>query len=96
MVNDMKVLKKANQKNVIVNKYYYNELDIKYMLIHSDIFYYDENIDNCYDYNDYDFEYQIYRIFTDDIKELKVVCDEEGFYTNVAILKNGKSIFVEL
>lgn len=91
----MKILKKAEQKNVILNREYYTDREIFDMLVNSEIFYFDRE-SKTVSYNECVFDDEdVFRIFTDKLSEIKVVLDN-GFYTNVAIGKNGKTYFVEL
>lgn len=91
----MKILKRADQKNIILNKEYYNIYQINRLLDQHIIFYIDSNKKVCYDnvnmFGDVDF-----RIFTDDLNEIKVELDEYNFYTTVAIHKNGNKYYVAL
>ena len=80
----MKVLKKADQKNVTLNTNYYTESQIDEMV---------KNLEIC----KFDTDKPItYRIFLSEVKELKVVLDDYRFYTNVAVGKNGKSYYINL
>lgn len=93
----MKILKKAEQKNVTVNKYYYTLKDANELLLNNKVFYFDDNYNECK--NELDtvtFEDTVLRIFTDNIDRLEVVLDDYGMYTTVAYMKNGTRIYVEL
>lgn len=80
----MKVLKKADQKNVTLNTNYYTESQIDEMV---------KNLEVC----KFDFDKPItYRIFLSEVKELKVVLDDYRFYTTVAVGKNGKLYYINL
>lgn len=91
----MKILKKAEQKNIVLNKDYYNIYQINAMLNLQEIFYFDSNSNICYEnvtmFGDVDF-----RIFTENLKEIKVVLDEYGYYTTVAIGKDDTMYYVNL
>lgn len=93
----MKILKKASQKNVILNKNYYTQGQINEMLYNKEIFYFDEHFEPCYEQM---LCYQIasndLRIFTENLSEIKVELDDIYHYTNVAVGKNGKKYFVAL
>ena len=98
LVLDMKILKKAVQKNVVLKKSEYLLDDINTLLNERKIWYFDESFEICYDevnyikkYNDTEF-----RIFTDKLTEIKVVLNENGFYKTVGIGKDGYKYFVEL
>lgn len=93
----MKISKKAEQRNFVLDNAYYTELDIKYLLIHGDVqrLDYTENYESMFknDFVDMDTEY---RIFADDVKEVKVILDEYGFYTNCVVLKNENMLYIKL
>lgn len=88
----MRVLKKAEQRNVVVDKDMYTEKDLKLMeakgFITSD--------KNIFAPNE-DEEAVNYRVFLDDCKDIKVIYNEEfGFYANVVTLKTGEEIYINL
>ena len=91
----MKILKKAEQRNIELNKEYYNLEEINKMLDNKIICYFIDDFKVCYDriniLDDYTF-----RIFTDNIKEIKVALDDYNFYTNVIIHNNGNKYYVTL
>ena len=91
----MKVLKSANQKNVILNKDYYNDYSIRTMLENREICFFDDDVNECYDYLKYCCDYKCLRIFIEKDDELKVVLDD-GIYTNVLIKKNGNKYYINL
>lgn len=87
----MKVLKKAEQKNVVVDKDMYTEKDLKLMEAKGFVTS-DKNIFTCEDE-----EAVNYRVFLDDCKDIKVIYNEEfGFYANVVTLKTGEEIYINL
>lgn len=99
----MKTLKKANQKNVGINQGYYNISELREMLNDGTIFYIKEWSERTseYDFTGHDYrEYEAgdperdLRIECDDA-ELKVICDEYGYYTNV-LVKNGTQYYIIL
>ena len=95
----MKVLKKATQKNLILCKDYYSVVEIQGMLENRECFYVNEKtFDICYNVLSYwGIKEKVFRIFTEDIEEIKVVYNKEfGCYETVAIEKNGKTYHVEL
>lgn len=101
--NDMKVLKKAMQKNIELEQYYYTEEDIKVMFLTRQLFFLrSKDFSVSENYEEWVQEHYItserpeLRISTDDLKEIKVVLNEEKFYTTVAIGNNGKQYFVKL
>ena len=93
----MKILKKAEQKNIILNKDYYNIYQVNSLLDQHIIFYIDSNQKVCYDnvymFGDVDVDF---RLFTDDLKEIKVELDEYNYYTVVAVHNNGNKYYVSL
>ena len=93
----MKILKKAKQRNFLLDNNYYNELDIKYLLIHGDVQRLDftENCENMFK-NDFLDMNEEYIIFADDVKEVKVILDEYGYYRNCVVLKNGNMLHIKL
>lgn len=90
----MEISKKAQQKNVLLNKDYYNLEEINKLLKARKICYF-ENLEECFwsveNLYDYDF-----RIFTCDLKEIKVVLDDDGYYATIAIDNNNNSYYVVL
>ena len=94
----MKILKKANQKNVEINTDFYNVYQINEMLDRKLIFYLDNELNEKYDnissFDLYEGEYT-FRIFTSNLKELKVVSDG-GYYTTIAITNDGEKIYIKL
>lgn len=95
---DMKILKKAVQKNVVLEKGEYSVNEINDLLNKRKIWYFGESLDICYDevnyirkYNDTEF-----RIFTDELTEIKVVLNGDGFYKTVGTGKDGYKYFVNL
>lgn len=93
----MKILKKAEQKNVELDKEYYTMKDINDMLCNREICYFDENNNECYNHINYfdTMEETIFRIFTENLQEIKVVL-YDGYYHTVAIGKNDKIYHVLL
>lgn len=83
----MKPLKKAKQQNVALNKEYYTEAEIANMLNNLEIEYLSETFDP---------EQKRPVIYTEDIKDLKIVLDEYGYYTTVAVKENGKRYYINL
>ena len=94
----MRILKKASQKNVEVNTDFYNVCQINEMLDRKLIFYLDEEFNEKYDnissFDLFEGEYT-FRIFTSNLKELKVVSDD-GYYTTIAITNEGEKLYVKL
>ena len=94
----MRILKKAQQKNVEINTDFYNVYQINEMLDRKLIFYLDNELNEKYDnissFDLYEGEYT-FRIFTSKLKELKVVSDG-GYYTTIAITNDGEKLFIKL
>ena len=80
----MKILKKAKQKNFVVNEMYYTDNELQELqrikLIYCNTNFFSGKL----------------RVFHDDIKEVKVVLSPQGFYTNVAITKDGTPVYINL
>lgn len=96
----MKVLKNAEQKNVILDNDFYTWEELKHMLFAETIWYFDSDYRVSHDtsliyWNEYhDMEF---RVFLDIVEELKVVYNkEQGFYETIAVLKNGTKLHVKL
>ena len=94
----MKTLKKAEQKNVLVNRDYYTIDEINDYLDEHIFFTFNKKLGFSYEHiTPYALEYRSVRLFLEDVKELKVIYNREfQCYTNVAVLNNGISIYVEL
>ena len=93
----MKIRKNVQQKNLILNKDYYTPTDIREMLLNKEITYFNGVTEECYEpIALYELEDTILRIFTENLVELKVVVDDYGHYTNIAVGKNGKKYYVVL
>ena len=95
----MKILKKAVQKNVVLEKRQYSLNEINDLLNKKKIWYFDkETYDICYDEINYIHDYweTEFRIFTYDLIELKIALDENGYYRNIAIGKDHFKYFVNL
>ena len=97
MVKKMKVVKKAKQKNVVLNRDYYLFYDIKEMLDNKEICYLDNCLNEKHDVYEYvkNFDNNDLIIFLDDCDELKISLDEYGYYKPV-LIKNGKKYFIKL
>lgn len=97
----MKILKKAEQKNVVIRKECYTIHQINEMLSNREICHFEKNYPYTVSYKplsffDYGYEETVLRIFTDNLNEIKVILDKDGYYTTVAVGKNGTTYFVEL
>lgn len=83
----MKPLKKAAQKSVSIFRDVYT--DEQYYAL-KDVF-------GVFDIKDvYENAASELRVSLDEVKDLKVVLDGYGYYTNVAVMKNGETVFVTL
>lgn len=93
----MKVQKKAQQHNVVLNQYYYTFFDIKDMIEKKEICFLDENLNEKYNLKDYILNHhnESLIIFLDDGDEIKIVLDEYGYYKPV-LIKNGKKYYINL
>ena len=94
----MKIGKRAEQKNVVLNKSHYTVYQLEDMNDNKEICYFDKYFNCKYDAKNLT-HWEIldeieFRIFTEDLEEIKVVLDECGHYTTVAIGKNGKTYYV--
>lgn len=98
--NIMKVLKNAEQKNVILDNDFYSWQQLRDMLLQEKIWYFDSDLRTSYDssliyWNEY--HEKEFRVYLDLVEEIKVVYNKEwGFYENVAILKDGTKLHVKL
>lgn len=78
----MKILKKAVQKNVMVETSYYTEAQMNEMFAEGKVFKIDED--------------DVYRVYTEHCSELKVELDKYGYYVTVAVMKDGSKININL
>lgn len=94
----MKVLKRAEQKNFIVNKDMYTKSNIENLMYQGFVFWFDENMSTRMDnVGRFTYEKTDFRIYAENIDEIKVVYNKEfGFYETVAILYNGDIIHITL
>jgi hypothetical protein len=96
----MKVLKNAEQKNVILDNDLYSWEQLRDMLNTEIIWYFDSDLRVSHDasliyWNEY--HEKEFRVFLEDVEELKVVYNKEwGFYETIAVLKNGAKLHVKL
>lgn len=77
----MKILKRAVQKNFIVDTCFYTREEIIELVNNGTIMQLDDDKD--------------YRIFTSDCKEVKFICDYDGFYQPVIVTNNGEIIHIK-
>lgn len=100
----MKILKKAEQKNVALDTWYHTEEELKQMLSNHEIVIFTEYEEHKDDWTKWQ-RYELHpyekienlnlRLFLADMKEIKVICNN-GMYTTVCIGNNGKQYFVNL
>lgn len=76
----MKIRKRAEQKNFRVNAYYYTEYDLVRLTDIEGIEYLNGTMVAYAEY----------------VKDVKVVLDEYGFYTNVVDMISGECVYIEL
>lgn len=79
----MKTLKKAEQRNVILKKDYYNEKQLNDILQKDYIFKLKYDNDNI-------------RISLHYAKEIKVVLDNYGYYKTVVVMNDGNLYYITL
>ena len=93
----MKVLKKAEQKNVILDKDFYTAKQLFDLLSSREIFFIDENIEVSFNPMRAFEDTECFRVSLNEVNELKVVYNKEyGFYETVATMKNGKILHVTI
>lgn len=83
----MKILKRAKQKNFKLDTTYYTKSEIEQMYDEWKIF----NLKKSGIDDD-----DTPRVGIVNISEVKIVCDDDGYYIPVAILKTGETIHIEL
>ncbi|MBR3591255.1 MAG: hypothetical protein IKL46_00145 [Clostridia bacterium] len=94
----MKVLKRAEQKNFIIDKDMYSKHDIENLMYQGFVFWFDENMGIRMDVVEgFKYDETVFRINAVNIDEIKVVYNKEyGFYETVAILYNGDMVHITL
>ena len=88
----MKVLNKANQKNVTLNKDNYSDYSIRKLLDNHEVCYFDDDFNQCYDWF---YNGKRLVVFLEKGDEIKVELFE-GYYTNVLIKPDGRKYFITL
>lgn len=93
----MKIRKTAEQKNIVLNHYYYRPVECEELLEKNEAFYLHNN-EICYDADSYwERKQPTLRVFTANLKEIKVVYDKPSeSYTVVGIGVNGKTYYLQL
>lgn len=93
----MKVLKRAEQKNFTLNTEMYTWHDICGLLGAHFICYFDDDFNQVYEFSAFHWNEKDYRVFAEDIDEIKVVYNKEyGFYETVAVMKHGTTLHITL
>lgn len=91
----MKVLKRANQKNVLLNRDAYTCDQVNKLLDSKTVFYFANYSDEFYKRVDYyEFNRTEFRVFLEDDDRLEVKLDEYGHYENVLIRKDGTTLHI--
>lgn len=88
----MKVLNKANQKNVTLNKDNYSDYSIRKLLDNHEVCYFDDDFNQCYDWF---YSGKRLVVFLEKGDEIKVGL-VEGYYTNILIKPDGRKYFITL
>lgn len=94
----MKILKKANQKNLVVKKEHYTVKRINELLKSKTIFYFAENglLEKYDEIDTYDMKKLTFRVFTENCKEIKVLLDEYNDYNTAVLTNDNKMLYVEI
>lgn len=93
----MKVLKRANQKNVLLNRDAYTCDQVNELLESNTVFYFGNYSDEFYEKVDYyEFRRTEFRVFLNEDDRLEVKLDEYGYYENVLIRKDGTTLHIVL
>lgn len=101
----MKILKRATQKNVALDTWYYTTEQLERMLSNHEIVIFTEYEEHKDDWTKWQrYELKPYerikdlnlRLFLSDMKEIKVICKMDGMYTTVCIGNNGEIYYVNL
>lgn len=91
----MKIRKNAEQKNFVVNKYYYSDEELLSMARKKIIFCFDEVYDIRYITNINQVDDSCFRIFADMCKEVKVIYNNgSGCYDTVVITNANQLIYI--
>ena len=84
----MKILKKATQKNLLVDTFEYKLDVLNTLLRRHEVFYLNEENAESYDeITDYDLGHIDIRVFTEKLDRVVVELDEDGRYRTVAYFK---------
>lgn len=91
----MKTLKKAEQRNVLLDQDYYTLSQINELLLKKEAWYLNEKNEIVSDLLEWGDAEQL-RINLDQGDRLEVVLDEYGYYRNVLIKENGNKYWINL
>ena len=92
----MKVLKRATQKNVLVDSSWYRMSEINELLDKHILFTLDADFKESYEHINISNIDEV-RLFLNNVKELKVIYNKEmERYATVAVLNDGNYIYVRL
>ena len=92
----MKVLKRATQKNVLVDSSWYRMSEINELLDKHILFTLDADFKESYEHINISNIDEV-RLFLNNVKELKVIYNKEmECYATVAVLNDGNYIYVRL
>ena len=86
-----------NKKNVEINNYMYSDDEIKRLLSLKVICWFDFSNKDNYEQYTYNGRKESYRLFVDDLKELKVIYHKEtNAYTTVGVDEKGTVYYITL
>lgn len=91
----MKISRKAEQKNFVIERSRYTDSELKEMLERKEIFYFGKDYRDTYTIEDWELRDVQFRIFTDCLASVQVELND-GFYVATATGENGKKYFVEI
>lgn len=92
----MKPQKRAEQKNIEVNYYYYNTEEIERLREKKYTFCVNDVLSSLlHEKSNYE-EDNYLRVDLGYVKDLKVILDDSNHYTNAAVMEDGEVIYVKL
>lgn len=84
----MKIIKRAKQKNIVVDKDAYTVQEINAMLRTHTICYFDDEFNECYNEQGLlEYDKKEYRVFTENLKSINVELNQYGYYQVYGYLK---------
>lgn len=94
----MKILKRAEQKNFVVDRWAYSYSTLLDLVKQGVIFSFDENYKHKHYESEWDFDANdVFRIYAINCTELKIIYNKEiGCYQTVVITKAGEQIVVNI